>query len=683
MKTIFNGVIYDMDYIRVSSVCGLFHEFYKPMPNSLSIYQLNFNENILDATYLFWSLIFDINNIKQIIHKIVPYCPKYIAVTANTEIFIKQVETAKNNICSPQITPPDFFGYLETLSTVCNIYSEYIFYPHRITLQNGFEINNFSASQIYNNCLDSKENPYLQFIELYVMPQIKTILPQIIFIDGAPTFYNMSICRLVKKNYPNIHISISRHSSEYFSLNKIESYLVQNEYLFKMVDSIILEYFDQTENQLLSTIRNNNPLSEVSNLIYRTNNKIFVTPYKLEKQEYIPVFDEQHPTSELVNVHLQPYNICYWNKCTFCGINKKYHFSNKELPEDVLDTSLEKLKLKIHSGIKFIWFIDEAIHPNKLRNIANYFIKNKLNVFWQVRCRIEKLLLDEDLIILLQKSGLRELRLGLESASLKVLEAMNKVNDDFSLEIVEKICAAYSAVGISIHFPIIIGFPGESSFERKKTYDYLQYLCKKYSLVSFNINIFNLDMSSYVFHHPKEYELGEIYYPCPLTDFLGNILQWKRNDTVSDKQLFKERDQYMRELLYPWMPVNAYIKPYLFYRFSETIRNTLVWKCHQKSIISRTRKQLPDSQIKLLFPETLVYGYDSKRKVYIIYNWQTHHYMIGNGHLIFVLDLFKEACTIPNAICSLVTYDPTIYATDDLKTLLLKLYQQGYLIETK
>lgn len=670
-----------MDYIRVSSVGGLFHEFYNPITNGLSIFELNYNENILDATNVFWTLIFDINNIKQIIHKISPHCPKYIAVMANTEIFIKQVERAKTNICSSQITPADFFCYLETLSTVCHIYSEYIFYPHRLTLQNGFETNNFSASQIYKNCLDNKENPYLQFVKLYVMPQIKKELPQVIFIDGAPTFYNMSICRLVKKLYPKIHICISRHSSEYFSLNKIESYLVQNEYLFKMVDSIILEYFDQTEKQLLSALRNNIPLSEVSNLIYRSCNKIFAMPYKSEKQEYTPVLDENHSTSKLTNVHLQPYNICYWNKCTFCGINKKYHFSTKELPEDVLYMSLEKLKSQIHSGIKYIWFIDEAIHPIKLKQVARFFINNNFHVFWQVRCRIEKELLDEELIYLLQKAGLKELRLGLESASPNILKSMNKVNDDFSLEMVEKICDAYSAVGISIHFPIIIGFPGESSFERKKTYDYLQYLCKKHSLVSFNINIFNLDISSYVFNHSSEYELGEIYYPCPLTDFLGNILQWKRNDNVSEKQLYKERDQYMRELLYPWMPVNAYIKPYLFYRFSETIRNTLIWKCLPISIISQTGKQLPDSQLKLLFPETLVYGFDSKRKVYIIYNWQTHHYMIGNNHLIFVLDLFKEACTIPDAICKLVTSNPAVYTADDLQTLLLKLYQQGYLIE--
>ena len=156
---------------------------------------------------------------------------------------------------------------METFSIVCNIYSEYVFKPHRLTIQNGFETNNYSASQIYYDCLDEQKNPYLHFVKQYVLPQIREALAPVVFIDGVPTFYNMAICRLIKKEFPNVHISISRHSSEYYSLNKLESYLTQNDYLFKMVDSIILEYYDETEGKLLSALENNEELSTVPNLI--------------------------------------------------------------------------------------------------------------------------------------------------------------------------------------------------------------------------------------------------------------------------------------------------------------------------------------------------------------------------------------------------------------------------------
>lgn len=671
-----------MNYIRILPVGGLFHEFYNPLPNGLSTTALNLNKNELDATNLFWTHIFDTKNIERIIDKIVPLSPKYIAIVSDADTFIKQIEIAKNSVCNSDVTVKEFFCYLETFSIVCKIYSEYVFNPHRLTIQNGFEVNNYSASQIYHDCLDNQKNPYLNFIRQYVLPQIRKSSVPVVFIDGAPTFYNMAICRLIKKEFSNIHICISRHSSEYYSLNKLELYLTQNEYLFKMVDSVILEYFDETEKQLLSVLENGGDLSTVSNLIYKNEDKIFVTPYKLNKQNYTPVIESQYSSSELVNVHLQPYNMCYWNKCTFCGINKKYHFNNDNAVQNALEISLNYLKEHLPKGIKYIWFIDEAIHPQKLKYIADFFIQNNIDIIWQVRCRVEKSLLDKNLIEQLQKSGLKELRLGLESASLNILKAMNKFDEDFSFEIVEKICAAYSDAGISIHFPMIIGFPGENSYERKKTYDYLHYLCEKYPFVSFNLNVFNLDISSHIFCYPDRYEIKEIYYPCPLQDFLGNILQWDRGHDL-EKQLFVERDQYMREILYPWMPADACLKPHIFYRLSETVRHTLRWKFQGNSTIPVTDASSINPQTELSIPSALVYGFDTKHNVYIIYNWQTHHYMIGNEHLIFIFDFFKMAHTISDAIDYLTMYDPNVYISKDLNILFLKLYQRGYLTDFK
>lgn len=671
-----------MDYIRISSVSGLFHEFYNPIPTGLSATTLNLNGNELDATSLFWTHIFDIKNIKQIINKIVPSSPKYIAIISDIDTFIKQIEIAKSSVCNSDISAKDFFRYLETFSIVCRIYSEYVFNPHRLTIQNGFETNNYSASQIYYDCLDDLKNPYLHFIKQYVLPQIRASLAPVVFIDGAPTFYNMAICRLIKKEFPNTHICISRHSSEYYSLNKLEPYLTQNEFLFKMVDSVILEYFGETEKQLLCALENSNKLSTVPNLIYKNNDKIYITPYKAKEKNYEPVFETQYPGSELANVHLQPYTMCYWNKCTFCGINKKYHFSNDEVAQNALEISLSYLREHLHKQIKFIWFIDEAIHPHKLKYIAEFFVKNNIEIIWQARCRVEKLLLDKSLIKLLRQSGLKELRLGLESASLDVLKAMNKFDEDFSFEVVEKICSAYSDAGISIHFPMIIGFPGETSYDRKKTYDYLSYLCGKYPLVSFNLNVFNLDISSHVFHCPDKYEIKEIYYPCHLQNFLGNILQWDRGNGL-EKQLFMERDQYMRERLYPWMPTSSSIKPHIFYRLSETARHTLRWRIQDIHIVSTTSATSLDSQTEVLIPNTVVYGFDTVRNVYTIYNWDTHHYMIGNNHLIFILNFFKTAHTISEAIDYLTKHEPDVYILEDLNLLFLKMYQRGYLLDSK
>ena len=79
----------------------------------------------------------------------------------------------------------------------------------------------------------------------------------------------------------------------------------------------------------------------------------------------------------------------------------------------------------------------------------------------------------------------------------------------------------------------------------------------------------------------------------------------------------------------------------------------------------------------------MVYGFDTERNVYIIYNWDTHHYMIGNKHLIFILDFFKTAHTISEAIDYLTKHEPDVYIPEDLNLLFLKMYQRGYLLDSK
>ena len=136
------------------------------------------------------------------------------------------------------------------------------------------------------------------------MPKVEEISPDILFIEGKPSFYNMAVSCLFKEKFPYMHTSLTRHSSEYYSINKLESYLVKNYYLFKMVDSIILEYFEETESQIISTLKAKDELSQVNNLIYKKNDKIFQTAYLSLKRNYAPDIETSNLTRELLNVHL-------------------------------------------------------------------------------------------------------------------------------------------------------------------------------------------------------------------------------------------------------------------------------------------------------------------------------------------------------------------------------------------
>lgn len=100
---------------------------------------------------------------------------------------------------------------------------------------------------------------------------------------------------------------------------------------------------------------------------------------------------------------------------------------------------------------------------------------------------------------------------------------------------------------------------------------------RKYK-ITFNINVFMLDISSYVFLNADKFDIDILDNDLTLNDSLTNSVKWIRKNENIDMQLNLLRDQYMRDILYTWMPLHAIIKPHIFYRLSETIRNTLIWK---------------------------------------------------------------------------------------------------------
>lgn len=672
-----------MRYLYIGAVNGLCKEMYNPQIDALLNPKLAINLHKLEANNHFWSLIFDSKNLNKLLRDISVderKHPAKVSILQHKDFFIKKVFEAYTNVCNRNNSPQQFFAYLETLNLVCQFYSEYMYFPHTLTIQEGFAMNITNSKTIWEECTNPAKNPYLIYVQENIFPLIKEYNPQLIFLEGAPTYYNMCLAKLIKQNMPSARICVTRHSSEYYSLNKIDYLLRRNHYFFKMVDIVILEYFSETEEKLIENI----PLEQIDNILYRDKERnIFQNKYcnSLENKN---IFYQMRPQNafataktdpaKLANVHLEPYTKCFWNKCSFCGINKKYHFENTNTNDDLLPKRLEELRQLVLKGISYIWFIDEAISVDKLRQIAEFLIKNHVSIIWQVRSRICNELTDGSLIQLLESSGLKEIRLGLESASIPVLKRMNKFDETFSLNLVEDICKKFDKHNISVHFPIIIGFPGETVFDRKCTYEFLRYLHEKYPLVTFNINLFGLDICSPMFSKWISYEIEHIYFPCIPDYFIGNIVGWSGKNNFTSALLASERDNTMKDILYPWMPKNATLPPYIFYRLSETIRNTLYWKENPE----KTKKELDEKSI-LEKNRNVTISYKREFGIYIIYNWFNHHYMIGNANTLQIFRVFNTPHTVEKAIHELCLFDGELFKQDELQTLIKKLFSLDYL----
>ena len=380
---------------------------------------------------------------------------------------------------------------------------------------------------------------------------------------------------------------------------------------------------------LYNCILNKQDLSSVNNILYWDNIKKEVIQTKnniTEKNIYDwtvtrrknNVITNNIAASQLANIRLWPNSRCFWNKCTFCGINKKYDEVSYGDSFSNVDKVIVHIENMYKNGCKYFWFIDEAIPPVTIEEFAKKLLEKDINIFWQIRSRIDYEYKNID-FNLLYKAGLREIRLGLETANNRIRKLMKKFATEIKNEYIEELVKKFNDSGISVHFPMIVGFPTETSDERYETYEFLEKLNKKYPLMTFNINILGLDVSSELFKNYYKFNISEIKFPCSPQYYLGNIVGWNCKQSVFNRELLDiERNGIMKKVLYPWMPTNCILPVFIFYRLSETSRNTLIWKCNDKEKSTINMETI----IQISEANSIV---DYKKNRIRVYNLSSHH----------------------------------------------------------
>jgi len=587
--------------LHFHAIQGLFREFFEPSLKELKIKSLDLNTNsLIHANGLFWNKLLSRKKIRSAIelladkYKDIP-CDKiyYAAILEKPDLFIKFIESIPEKIANHATDEQSFFNCIETLSILCKLYSDTLFSPHELTVQDGFFIDETSSLTLLKTGL-TKENPYFDFLVSECFPVIAANPAEIAWIHGPIRISTFAMAMKAKELYPEIKIFVTRHSSEYYSLNKITDFLKLNTTLFSVIDGIILVDYADTEQAVKNALSNEESLKTVNNLLYFDNIEGCIVQTEYAKSFYMS-FEENleiRPSSfpedrtgvidpsELVSGKLFPEKICPWRKCTFCGINKKYPFSEGCLQGDPLDHKIDVIENLVHQGKKYFWFYDEALTADELIEFSKKIIARRLEIIYHVRTRFD-IVCDRNTCHLLAQSGLREIRIGLESASYDVLKAMNKYDmNSYSLEQISDVIAMLSEAGISVHCPTIIGFPGSNKEHIEETFNFISSQMEKHPNFSFNVNILQLDVASELFHSPEKFGLSSVALPTDPKYFLGNIVfhSIDESNTNHTNYLLYVQREIMREFLYPWMPISALTPPHIFYRLVESARNTLFYR---------------------------------------------------------------------------------------------------------
>ena len=350
------------------------------------------------------------------------------------------------------------------------------FFPNKISL--GYDQTRFvhdkkgNAKDLLMGIEDEKTNMYHSFFKEYLKKNeirgdiIGISVP--ILSQLLPAF---TLASMIKPCNPNTCIIIGGPLNPYI-LDLFENYKYSKHLSF--IDGICI---GEGETPLLKICENlesgNEFFNNVPNLIYHHEGKFLKTQLK----SYEDVNKLPCPTYDNINFdkYLNAGKLlpilssrgCHWNKCTYCSLCSSY--SNIYRERDV-EKFIDDIRCYISRyNVDAIYLCDECVHAARLGKISENILSEGLQINWFALSRFEDNLTGE-ILKKARKAGCVGLSFGLESASKRVLNRMNKGIDVYEAE---RILKRLHELDIWTNVFTIIGYPTETREEAMETVNFL------------------------------------------------------------------------------------------------------------------------------------------------------------------------------------------------------------------
>jgi hypothetical protein len=195
---------------------------------------------------------------------------------------------------------------------------------------------------------------------------------------------------------------------------------------------------------------------------------------------------------------------CYWGKCTFCDISLDYIKTYEPATASLLADRMELMIAQ--TGQNGFHFVDEAAPPALMKALAIEIIKRKLVVSWWANVRFEKSF-TKDLCILLKASGCIAVSGGLEVASDRLLELIQK---GITVAQVAKVSQHFNDAGIMVHAYLMYGFPTQTIQETVDSLEMVRQLFEAGVLKSAFWHLFTMTAHSPVGLAPEKYKVKKV-----------------------------------------------------------------------------------------------------------------------------------------------------------------------------
>jgi radical SAM superfamily enzyme YgiQ (UPF0313 family) len=397
-------------------------------------------------------------------------------------------------------------------------------------------------SPLFNDNKNLRNNNSLPPIGLgYVATQLQIHGIQVEFIDAI--FENLSVLELiniVNEKKPNV-IATNVFSTNYeivkdfvekinmnsirFVIGGLSTYaLYKNICNWNTSNHIDIVYGDGE--YIISDIVTNT-LKELP-IFSNNNRRVFVvnnkSKYFVNDISTVPLnrlFFKNEPIKNIFG--LNEANIvtsrgCIYN-CAFCAASISFNKDMKvrEKSKESIISEIEEIK-KLYP-IQSIRILDDLFLRSSYTIDSAIDIFNQTNLFWRATAHINTFSkIDYHKINKLKESGCRELFIGIESGSSKILKKIHKTDNVVTIKDTITQCLR---VGIPIKAYFIYGFPEETERDFEKTYK-LAYYLKELSLK------YNTNFRTSVFQF-RPYHETELYYEI----IRKNSINIKPNNNLS------------------------------------------------------------------------------------------------------------------------------------------------------
>lgn len=375
----------------------------------------------------------------------------------------------------------------------------------------------------------------------------------------------------IKKVNPNVKIVIGGpHPSA-----EPKSTLQNN----SLIDYVVRGEGEISFLELLDTLKNNQPLDNISGIGYRNNGEVLLTNPRppISDLDSLPYSDWNslpmnkyfaHTTTKKNYARVFASRGCPFD-CTFCAVN---NIMGKKVRKRSPVHFVNEIKyLYDHFHVRDLGIGDSTFNIDQdwMIEICEEIIKLNRPIIWRCNCRAKNVSLE--LAKIMKKSGCVHVTMGMESGDPKMLSRINKGQtlDDF-----RRAVDIFQKINIDVLNSFIIGLPGETLESIENTLLFMKELKK--SECGFNLAI---PLPGSQFYEIAKHE-GQINKD--VTTFDATSISYVP-EGMTEEQLIKAFNRITK---------SYYFRPTHIYRTLKSINSLLNLKIYLRSAYRLLRRRM-------------------------------------------------------------------------------------------